>query len=160
VTFPLGTAPSYYATCSFPNARHGIFYVGDSVTITLSQSTPTAYYVKDYYGTTVSSGSTSGTTCTPTPPGGGWLPGWYRIYFTGANTDAVYGPSYGATNFCVIRANSHFPTLPSPSVKGNGSPGHHGVPPDLITRGCMGMATARLSIVPMPDPNSGTADRQ
>src|ERR1035437_9339726 len=102
--FPLGSSgaatPSYYAQCSFPSsygAPFGVFYVGGvAPRVTLSQATPTAYYVKDYFGNTVSSGSTSGLTCTPAAPGGGWNPGWYRIYFTGGSTDTTFGTSYGA----------------------------------------------------------------
>src|ERR1035437_5428317 len=133
-------APSYYATCSFTQ-RNGVFYVGGPApSITLSQATPNAYYVLNYYGTQVTSGTFSGTTCTPTPPTGGWIPGWYRIYFTGTQTDANYGPSYGATSFPVIRNNPHFLPMPAVGVDAGGAYC------DIAMRGVMGCGMAREAL--------------
>lgn len=141
VPFPLTPIPTYFADCSFPK-RNGVFYVGDTPSITLSQSGATGYSVRDYFGTVVSSGSFTGTTCTPTAPVGGWAPGWYRIYFTGANTDSLYGPSYGVTNFCVIRTNTDFITMPAAGTYG----GAGGESRDLLMKGVLGIGTSRLSI--------------
>lgn len=102
------------------------------------------YLVRDYYGNTVSSGSYTGTVCTPTPPAGGWKPGWYRVYFTGSQTDTLFGDSYGATNFCVIKANANFVTMPAATVSGN--PGGAGEVPDLVMKGVMGAGTSRLTV--------------
>ena len=149
--FPLTSPPSYYCTCTTPS-RNNIFYVGGSApSITLSQATPDAYEVLDYDGNVVSSGAVSGTSVTPTAPVGGWDPGWYRVYFTGPNTDATYGDSYGATNFVVLRNDSRFP--PNATITGSGQGG--GEARDMIMKGILGMAPTRLQIEDAAAPTSG-----
>lgn len=151
VSFPLSDSnpqPTGFALCSFPK-RNGVFYVGDTVSVSLSQAGATAYTVRDITGTVVSSGSVSGTTVTPTPPAGGWNPGWYRLYLTGASTDPVYGQSLGATNFCVVRADSHFPTMPAVGTNNSGG----GEQPDLCAKGVLGIGTSRIQIGDVRDPN-------
>ena len=149
--FPLGTPPSYYCTTTTAS-RNNIFYVGGTApAITLSQATPDAYEVFDYDGNVVSSGAVSGTSVTPTAPVGGWDPGWYRIYFTGPSSDATYGPSYGATNFVVLRNDSRFP--PNATISGAGQGG--GEARDMIMKGIMGMAPMRIQISDASAPTSG-----
>jgi hypothetical protein len=110
--FPASPVPAWHGYFTWPtDHKNGIFYPGDTVTMTLSKSGATDYEVRNYVGTIVSSGSISGTTVTPAPPVGGWDCGWYRLYATGPNTDTndpSFGNSYGATNFVVIRDTPGF----------------------------------------------------
>lgn len=153
VAFPLGPTPAWYATCSFPT-RNGIFYAGAAQVpqVALSKAGATAYTVRDYSGTVVSSGAVSGATVTPTPPAGGWPRGWFRIYFTGPSTDALFGNSYGATNFIVVRDDPHFPANPAPGVSG----GVTGEGPDFVMKGVLGIGTSRLTIGTGSTPTSDT----
>lgn len=125
-----------------------------TITATLSKAGATGYYVKNYYGTTVSSGSISGTTVTPTAPVGGWLPGWYRLYLTGASTDTLYGASYGAANFLVVRSTSGYPAN-SAAI----SPNAGGEDRDVIAKGVLGLGVSRLQIASaqLVDPLNPTA---
>lgn len=149
VTFPLGPAPSYYVHVT-TGASMGMFYVGGTAPfVTLSASGPTAYSVRDYWGTVVSSGSVSGTTVTPTAPSGGWKPGWYRLYLTGGSTDALFGPAYGSSSFAVIRNDSRFPTMPTSNVTGVNEKR------DLGPKGVLGMGTSRLTIGAANTPTTG-----
>lgn len=157
VAFPLDPTPSWYARCSFPT-RNGIFYQGASEQpqIILSKAGATAYTVRNYTGAVVSSGSVAGTTVSPVPPPGGWPCGWYRIYFTGPSSDALFGDSYGATNFVVIRNDPHFPANPPVGTSG----GVTGEGPDFVTKGVLGVGTSRLTIAngatPTSDGNGNT----
>ena len=158
--WPASPAPSYYSQCSFPT-RNGVFYSDGSLgapSVTLSKSGATNYAVYDYYYNEVSSGSFSGTTCTPTAPSGGWKPGWYRIYFTGANTDALFGPSYGATNFCVIRPNANFVAMPAVGVAPIINVGGSSANLDSCMRAVMGCGCGRFFINDATNPTvaSGT----
>ena len=151
--FPLASPPSHYTVCSWPSNRCGIFYAGDTVTMTLSQATAVAYEVFDYTGTVVASGSVGGTSVTPTPPVGGWSAGWYRIRLTGSNTDSVYGDSYGASNFAVLRDDARFPPRPAVSV-GVGLQGG-GEARDLVTKGVLGIGSSRLQVSATDNPTFG-----
>jgi hypothetical protein len=152
VAFPLNPKPSQYRTCSFPNNRCGIFYVGQTPVVTLSSSGgATGYSVRDYYGNVVSSGSVSGTTVTPTAPVGGWVCGWYRFYLTGGTNDALFGLSAGATSFVVIRNDSRFPTIPPVATPGNVG----GEQRDVATKGFLGMGTSRMLIQNANAPTTG-----
>lgn len=156
VTFPLSPVPAWYTNITFADDRNGVFYIpSPTIVATLSQSGADAYEVRDYQGAVISSGSVSGTTVTPTAPGGGWLPGWYRLYLTGPNSNALFGDSYGASNFCVFRDNprfSHSPVLALPvgtSLE------------EFTTKAVLGFGTSRLTIsdVTVVDPdNPGTSD--
>jgi len=108
------------------------------------------YTVRNYFGKIVSTGTFAETSATLTPavPRGGWKPGWYRVYLTGPQTDTNFADSYGVTNFCVIKADSHFPTMPAGNVSG-------GVDNDMVMKGVMGLGTSRISI---QDAASPTAD--
>lgn len=99
------------------------------------------YEVRDFWGNIVSSGSFDEYECRPTAPAGGWPPGWYRVYFTGDQTDANYGPSYGTTQFCVLRDDGHFPTMPSGDTFGGWDSAS-----DLVMKGVMGLGTSRLPL--------------
>lgn len=178
--FPLSPAPSHYVVCS-QAARNGIWYEGDSVTISLSQSGADAYEVRNYWGDVVGSGSVSGTSLSL---GSSWDCGWYRLYLTGPSTDSVFGDSYGATNFCVIPEHANFRRLPAsthgyyggfvPSGTGDSdytagnpssAPGWNGhnfdSPVEMITRGCLGLGMGRLSLIGggAADPGGGTTDQ-
>ncbi len=161
--FPLQPSPSYYAICS-QVARNGVYYVGDTVQVTLSQATPTSYTVRHgYTGDVVDTGSVSGTTLNL---GSDWDPGPYRLYLFGASSDTLFGDSYGATNFTVIRGHDNFATLPAsipgfygayyPSGTGGtfqeitdpGNPDYANSfdnPVEAITRGCLGLGVGRLA---------------
>lgn len=153
MTFPLGTAPSYYAQVTHP-VYAGIWYQSETPYVTLSQATPNAYYITDYRGNTVSSGAVSGTTLTPTAPLGGWKPGWYQGHLTGTNTDAVYGPSYGKWSFVVWRVDARFPTRPAIGT-GVGVLSESEAQ-NWIVRGLMGQ-TQRFQIADASAPGSGGA---
>lgn len=109
------------------------------------------YEVRNYFGEVVSSGTFGESFCTPTPPDGGWLPGWYRIYFTGLGDDTLFGESCGVTSFCVIRDDPRFPPMPDPTVSGGSS----GEAPDLVMKGVMGMGSSRLSVDHPDAPTTG-----
>lgn len=141
---------SWYAICSFP-VRNGVFYIGGTApSVILSKSGASAYEVRDWWGTTVSTGTTSGITCSPTPPTGGWKPGWYRIYFTGPNSDATNGNAYAATMFTVIRDDPRFPHFPASTAVttyGNESA-------DPVAKGIMGLGHSR-HIIDYSHPTTG-----
>lgn len=151
MTFPLGTAPSYYATVTHV-AREGIYYQGGSQpSVTLSQATPNAYSVRDYYGNVVETGSVSGTTLTLTGP---FNPGWYRVYMTGTNTDPTYGPSYGAWTFIIVPQDSRFVTNPPVGTNtGNNQGG--GEAHDVVAKGVLGMGLSRIQINDASNPTVG-----
>ncbi len=145
MAFPLDTtggtpAPSYYATNTLTKRRNH-FFVGDTVSWTISQASPTTYTVLDYYGNVVATGAISGTTVNL---GSSWNPGWYRVRYSGGSTDVVYGTSYGANTFTVMRTNSHFRTATTEA--GNGAPGQHSNPPDYASRGMMGIPADRMEM--------------
>ncbi len=123
--------------------------------MTLSQATPTAYTVRDYYGNTVSSGAVSGSTVLPAAPVGGWDPGWYRMYLTGANTDTVFGPSYGAVSFIVIRDNANLHANPALTVPDIGAGQGGGEAKDMILKGVLGIGTSRVQIGDASSPATG-----
>ncbi len=147
MAFPLDTsggttAPSYFATNGTLAKLNNHFTVGDTVTLTLSQATPTTWTAFDYYGTQIATGSVTSTTVNL---GSSWNPGWYRVRFTGASTNDVYGTSYGATSFTVMRSDSRFIT-PAAGAAGNGAPGQHSNPPDYRTRGMLGIPAPRMEM--------------
>lgn len=108
------------------------------------------YTVRDYYGNVVSTGPT-GRHVLPTEPDGGWQPGWYRLYLEGIEYDELFGYAAGVTNFCIIRDDDRFPTMPIPSTSG----GANGEAPDLVMKGVMGIGTSRLIIDNAYAPTTG-----
>lgn len=149
--FPLTPVPSYYATVTHAG-RSGIYYVGTVPTVTLSQFSPSAYYVKDYYGNTVETGSVTSATLTLTGP---FNPGWYRVYMTGTNTDTLYGPSYGAWSFIIVPNDSRFVTNPVPGT-GTGQGG--GEAHDMILKGVLGMGLSRVQIADVTNPTGADGE--
>lgn len=151
-----GTAPTWYAEVTH-TSRSGIFYENGTPSFTLSQSTPTAYEVRDFFGNIVLSGSISGlTTLTLPTPVGGWQYGWYRLYLTGPNTDAVYGNSYGGAAFVVVPSDTKISsgaavTDPNPTIDGGAEA------KDIITKGEMGIGFSRFQVTDVTNP-SGTSD--
>lgn len=180
VPYPLTPAPDWYGMVTwgggngFPLHANwkawGIHYVGDTVTIhvviagkdrpyTIAPA-PTAYFVTDLNGNTVSSGAVSGTVANwaihdgdfgsdpglpvldfvPTPPVGGWKPGWYRVHLTGPNTDTLFGNSYGGGSFVVFRDD------PNWRHETNSSDVGLGVGEGAVTdaKGVCGIGTSRL----------------
>jgi hypothetical protein len=107
-------------------------------------SSPVTYATRSFYGNIVSSGEfdESQSWFSPGVPAAGWDPGWYRAYLTGAQSDANFFDSYGATNFCVIRSDAHFTAMPVATTVG----GYNGEAPDLVMKGVMGLGTSRLII--------------
>ena len=159
MAFPLDTSggtplPSYYATNTTPagNAYGFQWLVGATVTLKLSQATPNAYTVYDYYGNVVQTGAVSSTSVNL---GSSLNPGWYRIHYTGSSTDDVYGASYGAASFIVMRNDTHFPI---PTGAGNGAPGQHSNPPDYASRGMMGIPADRMEMSHAVDSDSAGND--
>lgn len=153
--FPLTPAPAYFSHITFPD-RNGIFYTpSPTVTCTLDKNGATGYTVEDTFGVygtigaTVSSGSFTGVSLTVTAPGGGWLPGWYRIRLTGPSTDLVFGTSYGASNFCVVVANAGYPTANVASENGGGESR------DAVMKGILGIGSSRLTIGNANAPTTG-----
>lgn len=123
-----------------PTQSHGLYFLGGvAPSFTLDKTGPTAYEVRDYLGNVVSSGAASGTTVTPTPPAGGWLCGWFRLYLTGESTDTVFGPAYGSSCFSIIQPDSRFPT---PIHAGDDD----GYGDDFPLKAALGMGTTRMSI--------------
>lgn len=151
MTFPLGTAPSYFTDCTFPNNRSGIFY--SSPTVTLSQATPTGYTCYDAYGNTISTGAVTSTTVPIAAPTGGWKYGWYKVLFTGPNTDPTYGSSYGECSFIMVPLDSRFPQTPTTTSPDPGSGQGGGQANDIIMQGCLGFGPVRAQI---SDVTSGT----
>ena len=135
--------------CVFPILGH--------ITQSLHVS-PVTYMISDFYGNTVSSGTfdESQSWFQPSLPTGGWDPGWYRVYLTGPNSDTNFYSAYGSTNFCVIRSNSNFVTMPAASVVG----GYNGESPDLVMKGVMGLGTSRLIISDCASPSADIANAQ
>lgn len=164
ITFPNVTTPSYYANCVFsasPAVRNGIVYSDGSngaPSVVLAQSGANAYTVYNYWGQLVSSGSMSGTTVVPTAPGGGWVPGWYRIYFTGSSSDAVFGPAYGSTNFCVVRNNPNFVTMSTNANYFPATPSLSYAAMDTAMRGPMGCGPSRFMIDDVTNPTVNDGD--
>lgn len=148
MAFPLdgtgGTAaPSYYATNVSLTGRDNTFYVGDSITLNLSQATPTNYTIYDYFGNQVATGAVTGTSLNI----GSFNPGWYRVRYTGGSTDPTYGASYGASSFIVVRSSPNFQVLTTTNpLHGNGAPGQHTTPPDYATRGMLGIPSNRMEM--------------
>ena len=119
---------------------------------------PIRYSIYDYYGNEVTTGTfeEGHTWFRPLTPNGGWKPGWYRVYLTGPQTDATYGSSYGATNFCVVRDDAHFVAMPAGDTVG----GYTGEAPDFVMKGVMGLGTSRLIITDLDDPTVEIATAQ
>lgn len=141
MAFDFPTKPAWWRTVSW-DVPYGIFYPGTQPYITFAAGcTADHYRVYDYWGSLVSSGTFSGDTCTPTPPARGWVCGWYRVHFTGPNSDANYGTSYGATCFVVLRDDQRFPKITAswPTFSGGESR-------DQPIRGVLGLGGARLQI--------------
>jgi len=106
------------------------------------------YTVRDYFGRVVSDGPTvaSEPTLVPRVPTGGWKPGWYRVYITGPDEDPFFAFSYGVTNFCVIRDDPHFVTMPDGAVSRGPDDGN-----DFVMKGVMGLGTSRITIDDVAD---------
>ena len=195
-SFPTGWVGSYggipmmsFDATGSTNHRNNIFYVGDTVSIRVTDHTATSYEVRDIFGAVLASGTPA---FTPSPwvdsstinaggydlnLGSGYAAGWYVVYFYGTNVDANYGTSLGKTNFVVLRTHPNFPTPPT-STFSNYSfhPSGHAVPGpgdtytgptldspfDAVVRGVLGMGPGRLSLVAQNNPfvpDAGTHDR-
>jgi hypothetical protein len=104
-------------------------------------SSTLAYQVRDYFGNVVSAGTMSelDASLAPTVPGGGWKPGWYRVYLTGDNTDDNFADSYGVTNFCVIKNDSRFVAMPAGDTADQDNN-------DFVMKGVMGLGTSRHNV--------------
>lgn len=204
--FPLGGvgAPTWYVatspTCvgdgTFSQAgppvvvglyqnRYGIYRPGDTVEVAVkfgaSTSTLTTYTVRDWYGNVVASGTPTFDVNNVMSPGSSFIPGWYRVYLSGTNTDSNYGAAYASTNFAVVPASANLPTLPASKfdfthgkfmpdgfgwtdaqvAAGAGGPVfNNGV--DIIMRACLGIPMGRLSLFGSQtpfNPDGGASDR-
>lgn len=74
-------------------------------------------------------------------PARGWLPGWYRVRLKGPVHDAVFGDSYGVSNFVVLRDDPHFlprSALPASEISVEGAPWLAGI------KGLLGIGTSRI----------------
>lgn len=111
---------------------------------------PVTYTVRDFYGDTVVTGTfeEGHETFTLDEPVGGWQPGWYRLYLTGSQTNADFANSYGGTNFCVVRSDSHFVSMPAGNTSGGNISGN-----DYVLKGVMGLGTSRISVDDAANPN-------
>lgn len=132
-TFPItATRPAYYSELHALDRYGNVFYTGDTVQFTIVDptipftyhdtfgastsipgQTPRAftgnYYVRNYYGTQVASGTLTAAT---TLALGSSLPyGWYKIFLTQTTNDATYGFAAGGTTFLVWPTDARFPTL-------------------------------------------------
>src|SRR5574337_273854 len=115
-----------------------------------------SYEIVDLAGSVVSAGTAAFSPFTPQAPAGGWRLGWYRCYMTGPQTDALFGDSYGATNFCIIRNNANFTAMPVAPT--DGDPSDQGN--DFVMKGVMGLGTSRLSVSDAADPSGEIAGLQ
>ncbi len=118
MTFPLPNGPAWHTFAVWTLAgskRNAIHYTGDDVTISLTAAGPTAYSVRDVYGNLMTSGTMSAT-AKSVDLGSSWNPGWYRVYFTGPNTDPTYGTAYADTCFVVFPVDTRFPANPAGNV--------------------------------------------
>jgi hypothetical protein len=151
VAFPLTPVPGAYANIT-TTKRGNVFVEGEAMPFTFNKNVTGTYTVRDYYGTTVSTGSlTAQSTVTPTAPGGGWKRGWYRLYLTGSSNDALFGFALGSTNFCIV-AND--PNL-TPRPGKNDDPSPNGEVPDLALKGWLGIGTSRIQIANADAPTTG-----
>lgn len=153
--FPLSPAPAWYTHPRWKDAdthRNGVFEVGDTVTIRLNDAGADAYEIRDFFGSLMDSGAVSGDEL---ELGNDWDPGWYRVYFTGTQTDSVFGDAYASANFTVMRANPNFPDMPPGNHTGTayGDPLDRGFDP--IMRGVMGCGNGRMELPPPSTPNFG-----
>jgi hypothetical protein len=148
MTWPTGTAPSTYTTVDWRDTgpRNGIFYVGETVLLSLDKAGANAYEVRNYLGTIVDSGAVSGTSINL---GSSWNCGWYRVYLTGPVSDPDYGYSYGATNFVVFRDTAGFADNPPKTTGYSG--GNSEEFPDTIMHGICGIGYCRKSITDLTD---------
>lgn len=198
-SFPISDqrgVPAYYSDCLHLQ-RNGVFYQGEHVSFMARNYGADTCTVRDYHGNVVSvtplqtatTGGWGGIVqqtryergvryalhVSPLAPAGGWKPGWYRAYLTGASSDPSYGNSYGVTNFCVIRPDANFPRLPVsrggywggyiPSGSGDtdteadsGTGQNFGIPAEMITRACLGIGVSRLTITQANDPDEPWPD--
>ena len=117
-TYPLSPLPAYYLNIApsldtgGTRCRNALYYEGEAVIFTwtpVGADPPTDYEVYDWYGTLVDSGAVSGS---PLNLGSAWDCGWYRVRFTGSNSDALFGDAYAASMFTVARDQGLFPTRP------------------------------------------------
>lgn len=146
-TFPFSPSlPSTWTTFS-SNRRNNLFFGGDTLNFTLSQSGATGYEVRDYYGTTVESGAVDGVSITLSSK----PYGWYRLYINGPDDDENYGTLYGSTQFSIIRNDEHFPMNASPGTSGAWGYGAGG---DNIIHGVAALGPQRYSIGDAADPET------
>jgi len=134
--------------------RNNVFYAGDPVVFTLSpgrgQNTvlTTHFQVRDYFGNLVASGQVSDGAQVSMPA----MPlGWYKISFLGdvdrsgggqGVSPGSWGFATGGTTFCVLRADSRFPTLPAPNAPNTQTSAY---PNDEVVRGALALGPQRHS---------------
>ncbi len=139
-----GVFPTTYTTVSCGDLN-GIFFVGDTVDLTLNKSGADAYEIRNYYGDVMDSGSVSGTTISISSES--WPCGWYRIYLTGPIHDDLHGYeySYGAYNFVVIRNTPGFtPNSVETDVRVTQNGG--GESENVTLKAVLGIGTSRLQV--------------
>lgn len=155
--YDVAAAPAAYATIS-TTKRGNVFIDGETPAFTFNKNVTGTYTVRDYYGTTVSTGSlTAQASITPTAPGGGWKRGWYRLYLTGSVDNTGYGFSLGATNFCLVADDARFTPRPAASYV-NFPADFQAEAPELPLKGWLGMGTSRLQIADAANPTANNYD--
>jgi len=134
--------------------RNNIYYVGQSVSFTLTPSANqtlvgTTYQVRDYYGNLVDSGAASATTLTVNVS----QPGWYKLYLYGSTSSSAYGTSVGGTTFTILNSSPNFPVVPAPGV----DVASGGSVNDEAVRDVTGLGPQRYAVPDASDPQSALA---
>lgn len=148
MTWNEAARPSGHAAVTTDKFRN-VFMASETPSFTLTgvsgSYAATTYLVRDYYGTTVASGSLSGGTLTLSGP----LPlGWYKLYLV--RPSSIGNPwltAGGEALFVVARTSSALSARPAASVErapANGDPRFEGM--DYPLRGFIGLGPHRHSI--------------
>lgn len=133
------TKPPHYVSITSAN-RNNLFYVGNSITFTLSNTYAASYAVRDYFGTQVDGGPIS-SGATSVKVAGGLNPGWYKFYLFGADQGAPWGTSVGGTTFVIFRQNPNFPQQAAKSARGSWTTSE-----DEVMRGVTAMGPQRMFV--------------
>lgn len=126
-----------------------IFYSTETPSFTLAGVSgayaATTWFIRNYYGTTVASGTLSGSTLTLSGPLG---LGWYKLYFQRATAAASpWLTAGGELFFCVVRSGTSVLARPAASTlrtPADGDPRIEGM--DYPLRGVMGLGPHRHSV--------------
>jgi hypothetical protein len=153
--------PTFSYACSISHCRRNhatissasatIIYVGEAVSFTLNRRH--SFEVRDYYGTLVSSGTTTSSGLQIAIPDV-TAPGWYKLYVYGAvDQGAPWAKVVGGTTFVIFRNTPNFPARPADPR----AVGAVDVAGDQIIRGLTGMGPQRHKVADAAKPAEAIA---